>query len=452
MSKFLPTTKNIGDFKPKEILPTNKLGNAMHNTPKTTVVTTPTKPVYNYKSKPKLIISEEFLEKINYLCTKISTVEWSGVLLYTIEGTMDNIKELVIYPKDILLMDIGSGAHTSFDYDPVVISEGYIDNPEWIDDEYRRGLIHSHVNMQVFFSGEDMSELHDNAHFYDFYLSLIVNNKLETTAKIAFAGTIEKSSETKTNYINSSREPKQLVVSETITEEVLFTADCDIEKVNQSTPIIEYFDKRITEIKAKQAVKTKGYGGYGARYGEYKSTYPYNFNDNDDYEFYKPIAKTPAYTPPKTNFVSASRELDIKAYIKTCFENYDFGERIYLTFDTLVDKADAEILQRIAVFADSDLTSDNIIEDFFDEILSPETGDYNNIIFTSYVKNVNKNVDWNSNKSRVLFIDFLMEVIKFLEKYEHSSGDGSIFIMELAGYFKDFVTIDKRLDHLKYNT
>ena len=450
MNKFLPT-REFKKTEPKEILSTNKLGNAMPSTPKTAVVTTPTKPVYNYKSKPKLIISEEFLEKIKYLCTKISTVEWSGVLLYTIEGTMDNIKELVIHPKDILLMDIGSGAHTSFDYDPVVISEGYIDNPEWIDNEYRRGMIHSHNSMAVFYSGEDMSELHDNAHFYDFYLSVIVNNKLDIVGKIAFAGTIEKISETKTNYINSSREPKQLVVSEATTEEVLFTADCDIERINQSTPIMEYFDKRIAEIKAKQAIKTKGYGGYGSRYGEYKSTYPYNFNDSDDYEFATPISKASTYTPPKTNFVSASRELDIKAYIKTCFEGYDFGEPVYLTFDTLVDKADAEILQRIAVFADGNLTSDDIIEDFFDEVLSPGTGDYNNVIFTSYVKNVNKNADWSSNMSRVLFIDFLMEVIKFLEKYEPRNGVESLFTMELAGYFKDFVTIDKRLDHLKYN-
>jgi hypothetical protein len=45
--------------------------------------------------------------------------------------------------------------------------------------------------MAVFFSGTDNEELTDNAPNYNYYLSLIVNNKNEYCARIAFIGDIE---------------------------------------------------------------------------------------------------------------------------------------------------------------------------------------------------------------------------------------------------------------------
>jgi len=46
-------------------------------------------------------------------------------------------------------------------------------------------LIHTHHNMETFFSGTDMGELHDSAPSYNYFLSLIVNYKNEYIAKIA---------------------------------------------------------------------------------------------------------------------------------------------------------------------------------------------------------------------------------------------------------------------------
>jgi hypothetical protein len=42
--------------------------------------------------------------------------------------------------------------------------------------------------MNVFFSGTDMGELNDNSPKHNIYLSLIVNNYLDMTAKLAFIG------------------------------------------------------------------------------------------------------------------------------------------------------------------------------------------------------------------------------------------------------------------------
>lgn len=59
-----------------------------------------------------------------------------------------------------------------------------MDNPELLD--YKVGHIHSHHDMQVFFSGTDNMELMDNAPNHNHYLSLIINNKNEMVARIAY--------------------------------------------------------------------------------------------------------------------------------------------------------------------------------------------------------------------------------------------------------------------------
>lgn len=47
------------------------------------------------------------------------------------------------------------------------------------------GMIHSHCDLSVFFSGPDMQELNANAKAYPLYLSMITNNLGKYTAKIA---------------------------------------------------------------------------------------------------------------------------------------------------------------------------------------------------------------------------------------------------------------------------
>ena len=418
------------------------------------------KPVYGYKSKPSIIISEEFLKKVEYICSKVSTIEWSGVLLYKIEGTMDEVKNMIIHPIDILLMDIGSSAHTSFDYDPIVISEAYLQNPEWIDNEYRRGLIHSHVNMSVFFSGEDMSELQDNAKFYDFYLSLIVNNKSQMTAKIAFEGEVEKKSKIITKYTNSERILKTLENEETVNETVLFTADCEIQFPKTSSVSIESIDKRIEEIQ-KSKVKTSysrnfptKSAGFMANYGrEIEDEYTDFFHNRQEL-----IPQTPISQHSKKTSELMSKYIDAKSYLSSIFtEAKPTG-----TYKTFAKHIEEMAIDLITVKSKTEREGNkfyiarylgNLFEDIF---TGNEQLSYDVNMFKVYKEKINKKADWNTNTTRSEFIEFLVDIVDMLKEEvltsTYYSGTQIEILESLIDYFEDFVVTDKRLDIIKLKT
>lgn len=98
-------------------------------------------------SSYKILIPKEVEDKIRYLCNNISTVEWSGILFYTVTGTFEN-NDLVVTCKDLYLMDIGTAGFTEFDVTPEVAH--YIsENMELID--CHTGLCHSHNSMAKLF-------------------------------------------------------------------------------------------------------------------------------------------------------------------------------------------------------------------------------------------------------------------------------------------------------------
>lgn len=132
---------------------------------------------------------------IKRLCSEINKVEWSGVLFYDIiSGDVDDPDNMILELKFIYPMDVGSAAETGFDY-----WEDTLDVYEW-DESYedmKFGLIHSHHNMNTFFSSTDKGELVENANQFLFYLSLIVNNtclrgKPEFCARVAQSVTVEE--------------------------------------------------------------------------------------------------------------------------------------------------------------------------------------------------------------------------------------------------------------------
>lgn len=236
---------------------------------------------------PQLHISEEVNNKIKYICSKISNVEWSGVLVYKSEGDLNDINNLSMKVIDIYVMDIGSSAHTSFEYDPIDIATAFEQNPDWIENEYRLGLIHSHVNMGVFFSGTDISELQDNAKNYDYYLSLITNNMNQFVAKIAFVGEEEIVTKKKLSIFNSIKGIlKSKEYDEEINkEEVVFTCNVDIDKEGFTVNFND-IDSRINSIKSKKEEEAKK-----RVHSSYKSTNlgyqkKLNFPDHKTYRTY----------------------------------------------------------------------------------------------------------------------------------------------------------------------
>lgn len=188
-----------------------------------------------------MTISELLFKKIQYLCSKINSVEWSGVLFWKYEGQLENLSSFKIEGVDIFPMQKGTQAYTEFTFDEKVFD--YQMNNDLMECKY--GLIHSHNNMATFFSGTDNEELQENAPNHNCYLSLIVNNRMEMCARLAIQGTIESTNRV-FNFTNPDGDAFS-VQQESNKKEVIFYHDCDILK-----PISfideEDFIKRVTSI------------------------------------------------------------------------------------------------------------------------------------------------------------------------------------------------------------
>lgn len=204
-------------------------------------------PKIERKSQVTVKISEDFINKVTLLNSRISQVEWSGVLFYSAYGSISHPENLQIELRDILLMDIGTSAFTSYEFNADVVD--YIEaDPQRF--EWKIGHIHSHNTMKTYFSGTDMEELIENSENYDYYLSIIVNNNLDIVGKIAYRGISEG-----LNYIYSDEAGNRITKMLTRKTEYVFIHNCDIEE--SRNPISNRIDDLIVEKQKAQALKQK---------------------------------------------------------------------------------------------------------------------------------------------------------------------------------------------------
>jgi tetratricopeptide (TPR) repeat protein len=129
-----------------------------------------------------VILSDKVWHKIQFLCKNISTVEWSGCIIYNIKGRLDQPEKLDIKVLDLIPLDKGTTGFTSYHFDERVLN--FIVENDYL--EYKIGHIHSHHSMKTFFSGTDLEEVNENSEHIKPYLSIIVNNANEFSAKLAF--------------------------------------------------------------------------------------------------------------------------------------------------------------------------------------------------------------------------------------------------------------------------
>lgn len=127
-------------------------------------------------------ISQKLQNQITWLCGRISQVEWSGVLFYTTSGGTYGDPDFEITAEEVYLMDINTPAFTQYSFDGNFVGM-LMANPHL--KKMKKGHIHSHQHMSVFFSGTDTAEILDNSEFHNHYVSLIVNNRNHMIAKIA---------------------------------------------------------------------------------------------------------------------------------------------------------------------------------------------------------------------------------------------------------------------------
>jgi len=200
----------------------------------------------------KVIIPDEFLEKVKFLCKMIPKVEWSGVLFYEVKGSMKRPDKMKLICKDILLMDKGSSAYTEYAFNEDVVAH-QMENPELL--EYRIGHIHSHNTMDTFFSGTDMAELNDNSPNHNFYFSLIVNNFLSTCAKVSFVG--EANVENIKYTCKDEKGDEYYIPGGSITKEVLFIYDCEVIMREEKISVNQDFVKRFNEIEKQSEIRER---------------------------------------------------------------------------------------------------------------------------------------------------------------------------------------------------
>jgi len=208
--------------------------------------------------KAELTLGKEVMMKIHYLHQRVTrNTEWSGVLMYkTVSGGVEDPGNWKLEADDFILMDVGTGSYTEYDFDTddVYSFDKYTD--AMLDDK-RLGHIHTHHSMDTFFSGTDMSELHENAPNHAYYLSLIVNYKEPGLwmAKVAFVGeetSVGSIVRTKNSILNmlGFGEPVEEVVNKVTP--ILYTIDCDLIIADEMKP----FYDRVTEICKPKVVAT----------------------------------------------------------------------------------------------------------------------------------------------------------------------------------------------------
>lgn len=326
---------------------------------------------------------QNVLNQVKFLCQKIWEVEWSGILFYDIEGEFGS-KDFKITLQHIFPMNKGTQTYTEFETDGDYI-EFLMDNPQFLQSQ--RALIHSHNNMSVFFSDTDMSEIKDNSEFYNYYLSLIVNNKEDMCAKIAFRGKNKEEIKRNISFKGTNGVLQTKTISTEVEKDVIFLYNCQIIKPTEVL-VDEEYSKRVVKVieKAKKLEEESKIKSYKSLYPQQKSlfeeeTIDYNkaygklYNVHSDVEeFTASLLSLDALNTDSVedvlkslkkkfgNKLSEKNETEIEIFVKTICENFN---RMYHTyFDDTEELVLTDTLEQICdvleTFATGNWVADEI--------------------------------------------------------------------------------------------
>ena len=197
----------------------------------------------NTNRRIPLVLTKKVIDKITEWCRNLPNNEWSGVLFYNIEGTIneDNFKIICV---DFYVQDIGSSAYTEYSEKDNVYSLNYADENDLLD--CYTGIIHSHNVMGAFFSNTDLDTLKEKSVDMPHFLSVIVNNKLDCVAKLTRIVKFDSANLYYTTYndkvIKQDNHPFNNLVFTNI-------IDCDIIKEGIDTSLSKEVEERINELK-----------------------------------------------------------------------------------------------------------------------------------------------------------------------------------------------------------
>ena len=382
-----------------------------------------------------LIMPAELLGKIWYLCHEINNVEWSGLLFYQPIGDIKDLSTFKIIAKDVYLMDIGTFSYTEYSFNESIMNF-YDKFPEAMN--YKIAHIHSHNNMNSFFSSTDNDELKDNAKNYNYYLSLIVNNKMDMVAKLAMAG--------KSTQILTLKDNNGLLFNlNTKEKSIIGTINVNVFPFDENLTEIE---KRVKELKDKEKEKeeerrksfdysrnTSIYNRYepiGYNYNTPYNSYQQNLFDNTNNQS-KIISSNDTVFPYNINLMkykninelkkklpNESIELLIKKMINSLIETDKIKEDLNLNdFLSMADNTiyiikniEQDVFDEILDLDDfyMDKLSENV-DDIFIELYGYKySTSIFNAIFNMVTKKLKKFKNFNSSKLLIDFIEIYIGV------------------------------------------
>jgi rubrerythrin len=190
-------------------------------------------PKFELANKPTVIITPKLKAQIDWLHKKVGSREWSGELITSEINTINHLDEWTIVCEDIYLTDIGTAGFTGYEVDKggfkaADIVDLYETYPELLEGTKKAHHIHTHHNMDAFFSGTDWSQLHDRGVLSNYFLMLIVNFAGKCIAKVAFKAKQKSSNKTSLEFANNTDSFNPLKIDDEDEKEVLVVMDCNV--------------------------------------------------------------------------------------------------------------------------------------------------------------------------------------------------------------------------------
>jgi proteasome lid subunit RPN8/RPN11 len=279
------------------------------------------------KQKVKLVLNDAFIAQVELLHKTIGAIEWSGPLIFKVtKGSIEDLSTFELEAVEVVPTDIGTSTYTEFDF---FSGDEYVDDKVMAameDPDLKVGGIHTHHNMNCFFSGTDTTALHENAPSYNYYLSLIVNFKDYTNwcGKIAYISkkTIKGSITEEFKGSNGIVKIDEKTV-DTI-EEILNLVDLDIVMYKPEIELPTEFKDRVASLwKEHNKPKKVVYGGQRSFFeDDYSGIYPTLFDDDKPHKYHTPVklksnktGKSVTVNRWSTNKVVPLTEANIKTFL-----------------------------------------------------------------------------------------------------------------------------------------
>ncbi len=298
----------------------------------------------------KLTISKDVENQILYLCQRHPDLEWSGIIYLKELNSPNSFEELELEVIYLHPMVIAKSSTFEWEMDESII-DLYEAKPEL--ECMTTGLIHSHCNMGVSFSSTDIDELKENCGNYSYYVSLIVNNRLNYAAKVARKVTtkFEKEFFVNGNSVKTSSEVEAVIIN-------------DFKLYTYPTVLEDCFKNRYKAIKKEKEEKEKK-----EPVDRFKSiSFDHGYGADAGFDY--------------SSFHSKSKKSPGKEFLEYIYSAYDFNKDVYVTTAALINdfysNVDAlkidrddymeELLQKVFNFCDA-LAGEGDYEEKFEKIL-----------------------------------------------------------------------------------